>query len=697
MGDGMQVEDRSDRVCLVGAGYAGNGLARALKEAGIAYDQLEATQRIGGNWSHGVYDSTHLISSKASTQYVEHPMPDDYPTFPSGAQMLAYLESYVDRFGLREHLELGVEVTGVWPVDADGTAGWYVELADGRVRRYQAVALANGHYWDPRVPEYPGAFTGHQLHSKDYKRPADFGPGPRVLVVGAGNSASDLAVEASATFGSADISMRRGYWFLPKTIFGIPSSELDRVWAPLALQRLVMHPLLRLSWGDYRWYGLQRPDHRLFSKDVTVSSTLLYALRHGRVHPRPEIERLDGDVVYFRDGTSEKYDCIVWATGFHTRFPMLDDDVLAWEDGQPLLVQHALVPRYANLYVWGNVAPRSGAGRIISHGADFLAEAIRAQEEFDEPISDLVARWLPARSSMLASSADLVGRIRVARLLLRTLRTTRSLRGRRMTLPPPTPSGRAVVTGASSGIGAALAENLAARGHGLVLVARRADRLEELAGRLRAAYDVPVDVRPTDLADAAERDRLVAALREVPIDVLCLNAGFATYGALTELDADREREQVNVNVVAVHDLLVALLPQMVEAHRGAVLVTGSTAGNQPGPHNATYAATKAFANTLAESLHAELRGTGVTCTLLAPGPVRTEFADVSHLGALADRLPSFAWVSAEQAAEAAVTGVKRGRRRVVPGATAKLQDLGGQHAPRRILSPILARVYGAMR
>lgn len=693
----MDTEDRSDRVCLVGAGYAGNGLARALKEAGIAYDQLEATERIGGNWSHGVYDSTHLISSKASTQYLEHPMPADYPTFPSGAQMLAYLESYVDRFGLREHLELGVEVTGVWPVDADGTAGWYVEVAGGRVRRYRAVVLANGHYWDPHVPAYPGEFTGRQLHSKDYRRPADLGAGPRVLVVGGGNSASDLAVEAAHTFGGADISMRRGYWFLPKTVFGIPSSELDRLWVPLALQRMVMHPLLRLSWGDYRWYGLQKPDHRLFTKDVTVSSTLLYALRHGRVRVRPEIERLDGEVVSFRDGSSEKYDCLVWATGFHTRFPMLDDDVLAWEDGQPLLVQHTLVPRHANLYVWGTVAPRSGAGRIISHGADFLAEAIRAQEDFDEPLSDVVARWLPARSSMLAGSADLVGRIRVARLLLRALRSAHRLRGRRMTLPAPNPSGRAVVTGASSGIGAALAESLAARGHGLVLVARRADRLEELATHLREAYDVPVDVRPTDLADPADRARLVAFLRELPIDVLCLNAGFATYGALTDLDPDREREQVAVNVVAVHDLVVDLLPGMVARRRGAVLVTGSTAGNQPSPHNATYAASKAFANTLAESLHTELRGTGVTCTLLAPGPVRTEFAEVSDLGALADRLPSFAWVSAQDAAAAAVDGLKRGRRRVVPGVTAKVQDFGGQHAPRRVLGPVLARVYGRGR
>ncbi|MFC5719407.1 flavin-containing monooxygenase [Streptomyces gamaensis] len=408
-----------ERYCIIGAGYTGNGLARAFRQAGIGYDQFEATDRVGGNWAHGVYDSTHLISSKASTQYPEYPMPAHFPTFPSRAQMLAYLNDYVDHFGLREAITFDTEVARVAPLDRTGMAGWRVTLSTGETREYAGVAVANGHYWERNIPRYPGVFAGRQLHSKDYGRPADFGDGGRVLVVGGGNSASDLAVEAAAAFGTADISLRRGYWFIPKTIFGIPSSEWDRVRLPMPVQRAGFRVLLWLSQGDVRRYGLERPDHKLFTKDVTVNTSLMYALRHGKVRPRKEIARFDGHTVHFVDGGSGEYDTVVWATGYRTRFPFLDESMFVWENGQPLLLEHVLVPRYANLYIWGLVAPRSGAGRIISAGADFLAEAVRVQRLLPIPLSDLLARRVRARSSILAGQAEILGRIGRLRRALR--------------------------------------------------------------------------------------------------------------------------------------------------------------------------------------------------------------------------------------------------------------------------------------
>ncbi|MGX9672543.1 SDR family NAD(P)-dependent oxidoreductase [Mycobacterium sp. HM-7] len=262
-----------------------------------------------------------------------------------------------------------------------------------------------------------------------------------------------------------------------------------------------------------------------------------------------------------------------------------------------------------------------------------------------------------------------------------------------MSLPTPSSGTRAVVTGASSGIGAALANALAWRGYPLILVARREDRLRELADRLMARHSIEVEVRAADLSDGDARDRLCDELADRDIAVLCNNAGFATYGELARSNPAREREQVELNAVAVHELTMAVLPGMIKRNTGAILITGSTAGNQPGPHNATYAATKAFANTLAESLHGELAGTGVQCTLLAPGPVRTEYAEAAQAPNLERMVPGPLWVSAEQAAAAAIAGMGAGRRRVVPGSFAKLQTLGGQYTPRGLIGPILRTVY----
>ncbi|WP_409185933.1 SDR family NAD(P)-dependent oxidoreductase [Amycolatopsis sp. VS8301801F10] len=262
-----------------------------------------------------------------------------------------------------------------------------------------------------------------------------------------------------------------------------------------------------------------------------------------------------------------------------------------------------------------------------------------------------------------------------------------------MSLPPPTPRTRAVITGASSGIGEALAESLARRGHALVLVARREGRLKALAEKLSESCRVEVEVRARDLADRGERAELAAELAERDVSVLCNNAGFATYGLLSALDPAREREQLELNATAVQDLTLAVLPGMLERKAGGILITGSTAGNQPSPRNATYAASKAFANTFAESLHAELKGTGVGCTLLAPGPVRTEFTAVADAPGVDKLVPGPLWVTAERAAELAVEGLAQNKRRVVPGAFAKVQTLGGLYGPRGLAGPILRTVY----
>lgn len=262
-----------------------------------------------------------------------------------------------------------------------------------------------------------------------------------------------------------------------------------------------------------------------------------------------------------------------------------------------------------------------------------------------------------------------------------------------MALPAPTADGRAVVTGASSGIGTALAEELAARGYSLIVVARRGALLDALAQRLTTRHGVAVEVRAVDLSDPTARASLTAELAQRKISVLCNNAGVATFGPVAGLDHRIERDLVQLNAVAVHDLTLAVLPGMVARGHGGILFTGSAAGNLPVPNNATYAATKAFSNSFAESLRGELGGTGVHVTLLAPGPVRTEAPDPTQASIVDRLLPDALWVTSASVAAESLEGLARNKMRVVPGIVSKVMSVAGGYAPRALSAPVIGKLY----
>ena len=262
-----------------------------------------------------------------------------------------------------------------------------------------------------------------------------------------------------------------------------------------------------------------------------------------------------------------------------------------------------------------------------------------------------------------------------------------------MPVPAPSPDSRAVVTGASQGIGEALATELAARGHSLIVTARRGEVLTDLAARLTERYGVTVEVRAVDLADPVARTALADELAERNIAILCANAGTATFGPVANLDPAGEKAQVQLNVLGVHDLVLAVLPGMAARKAGGILISGSAAGNSPIPNNATYAATKAFANTFSESLRGELKQSGIHVTLLAPGPVRAEAPDPDE-ASLVDRLiPDFLWISVEHTAQISLDGLERNKMRVVPGLTSKAMSVASGYAPRAIVTPIVGLVY----
>lgn len=253
-----------------------------------------------------------------------------------------------------------------------------------------------------------------------------------------------------------------------------------------------------------------------------------------------------------------------------------------------------------------------------------------------------------------------------------------------MSLPKPTNQAPVVITGASSGIGTELARGLARRGYPLLLVARRKERMDELAEELQAQYSVEVEVQALDLSDAGAREQLASRLRTEPVAGLCNSAGFGTSGIFSELPVERESEEVVLNSLALMELTHAALPGMVARGAGAVLNIASIAGFQPMPYMAVYSATKAFVQTFSEAVHEELSGTGVSVTVLCPGPVPTEWGEIAN----AERFSiPVAQVSPQAVADAAIGGMVHGKRSVVPGLVPKAVSIGGRYMPRTLLLP----------
>ena len=259
-----------------------------------------------------------------------------------------------------------------------------------------------------------------------------------------------------------------------------------------------------------------------------------------------------------------------------------------------------------------------------------------------------------------------------------------------MALPGPSDSATALVTGASSGIGEAIARELAARGHGLTLVARREQRLRALADELVSLHGVRAEVIAADLSSASAREEVADLVRSlgVEVEVLVNNAGFGGTG-----DRERLLAMVELNCVALLDLQARYLPRMVERGRGAVINMASTAAFQPLPGTATYAATKAFVLSLSEAMHEELKGTGVTLTAVCPGPVKTEFMGAAGLDQAEEQVPGLFWMSAEDVAKAAVDAAEKGKRAVVPGLLNRAGAITGQHTPRTLALPLAKRVW----
>jgi Flavin-binding monooxygenase-like len=370
------------RVCVIGAGSSGIATAKVMHERGIEFDCFELSDRVGGNWvyrnQNGVsasYRSLHINTSRERMEFSDFPMPDHLPDFARHDQIAAYFDAYVDRFGFREKITFG---TGVGRVERRGDGCFEVTLDTGEARVYDAVCVANGHHWDPRWPEPPFAgsdlFAGEQIHSHSYTDESQL-VGKRVVVVGMGNSAMDIAVDASYHASETYLAHRRGVHVVPKYIFGRPYDQFGAgEWMPAWLRWPLARVLIKVTTGPMARYGLTAPDHKFAQAHPTMSSRILDRLAHGAITPKPNIARLEGDRVRFTDGSSVEADLVIYCTGYKITFPFFDEAFFAATDNHVDLYKHVVDPEIAGLYFVGLVQPLGAIMPIAERQSLLIAD-----------------------------------------------------------------------------------------------------------------------------------------------------------------------------------------------------------------------------------------------------------------------------------------------------------------------------------
>jgi thioredoxin reductase len=382
-----------DRVCIIGAGSSGIAACQVLHARGIPFDCFEAGSAVGGNWRYNndngmssAYRSLRAKTSRRCMQYAAFPMPLDYPDYLSHELIAEYLDNFVDHFGFRGMIQFRTEVTKAEPV-AGG--GWDVTVRQrdtGAVRteRYGAVLVANGHHWDPQYPEpaFPGAgtFAGQQMHSHHYRTPEPLAD-KRVLVLGVGNSACDVAADCSLVAGRTLLAMRRGAHIVPQYLFGRPTDHLTLTRlgtrAPFRLQSLVVALLLRMAQGNVTRYGMPRPDHRVLCAPPTVSDSLLSKLDDGDIVVKPAIDGFHGDCVRFADGSREPVDVVIYCTGYKISFPFLNETTIGIDGKQIPLYRRIVPPQLPGLYFIGLIQPIGAVMPIAEIQSQWVADLLQ--------------------------------------------------------------------------------------------------------------------------------------------------------------------------------------------------------------------------------------------------------------------------------------------------------------------------------
>lgn len=347
-----------EKYCIVGAGPSGLIMARAMLKEGVPFDLFERHSDVGGIWDpentgSPMYESAHFISSKYTSHFYGYPMPEHYPDYPNSRQLLDYIQAFARDYGLYPHITFNTKVIRAEP-DRDG---WLVTLSTGEQRHYAGLICANGVTWHPNLPDYPGLerFAGEVRHSVTYRKSQEFSD-RRVLIIGAGNSGVDIACDAARTAKKAFISLRRGYRFVPKHIFGVPTDVFINEQAMPPKGVVVPDDpsaLIDAIVGDLTRFGLPKPDHEALTSHPIMNTQIIHHLAHGDITARPDVKEFREHSVVFVDGSEEEIDLVLFATGYEYRIPYVPEELFEWRSGHPQLYLNVFNRKVDNLYALG--------------------------------------------------------------------------------------------------------------------------------------------------------------------------------------------------------------------------------------------------------------------------------------------------------------------------------------------------------
>ncbi|MEM8859587.1 MAG: NAD(P)/FAD-dependent oxidoreductase, partial [Chloroflexota bacterium] len=348
---------KKNQVAIIGAGPSGLATGRILKILGIPFRIFEKHSDVGGIWDRTnegspMYRSAHFISSKTMSGHIGFPMPNHYPDYPSNGEILEYIRSFAAEYDLYSHIQFNTLINSI---EKDGD-GWVVQPQGEDAQRFRWLVCASGTNWFPNRPTLHGEddFTGEIIHSVDYDDSEKLRD-KRVLVVGAGNSGVDIACDAAFAAASAHLSLRRGYHFVPKHLFGLPADVFAKKTGggPIWLEQAIFSLMLRVLNGDLTKLGLQKPDHKVLSSHPILNTQVLHYLQHGDLKAHQDINYLDGNTVYFVDGSSIEADLIILATGYNWHLPYMPDEVFEWHNDRPSLYLNIFSPKQSSLFVNG--------------------------------------------------------------------------------------------------------------------------------------------------------------------------------------------------------------------------------------------------------------------------------------------------------------------------------------------------------